>query len=137
MKAKSKSSKRARRSDRPVQSSVEAEREAPAVVPGPEGVDAVAQSTERTIVLASHCTLKDVAALKGELCEVAEDCCTVTLDVRALERVDTAAVQLLCAFVRERQARERAVEWLGEPATLREAARLLGMEPLLALPEAR
>lgn len=87
------------------------------------------------IVLASNCSVKDAAALKTSLCKLADASGDVTLDAGSVERVDTATMQLLCAFVLERTARERKVVWLGNSQVLQEAARLLGVQKLLALPE--
>jgi ABC-type transporter Mla MlaB component len=60
----------------------------------------------------------------------------VALDVGKVERVDTSTMQLLCAFVRDRSAQQRKVEWVGDANVIREAARLLGVEELLSLPGA-
>jgi ABC-type transporter Mla MlaB component len=57
----------------------------------------------------------------------------VTLDVSAVERVDTATMQLLCAFVRDRSGRNQSVTWRGESAALQDAVRLLGVGALLGL----
>jgi ABC-type transporter Mla MlaB component len=70
------------------------------------------------IVLASHCTLKDAAALKASLCAVLNERGTVTLDVSGVERIDTATVQLLCAFIRDRAARGQQVSWQGGSSAL-------------------
>jgi ABC-type transporter Mla MlaB component len=101
----------------------------PAVAP-----TAVGASARPTIVLASNCTVKDAAALKQSLCRLLDDAAAVVLDVRQLERVDTSTMQLLCAFVRDRAAHQRQVEWLGDSPAIRDAARLLGVAALLALP---
>ena len=45
-------------------------------------------------------------------------------------------MQVLCAFVRDRSAQERKVEWLGDASVVRDAARLLGVESMLCLPTA-
>ena len=92
--------------------------------------------TEPTVTLGSNCTVKDAAALKLALCAVVETPGAVTLDVGGLERIDTATVQVLCAFVVQRVATARAVKWLGVSEVLREATRLLGVQPLLLLPPA-
>jgi ABC-type transporter Mla MlaB component len=89
-----------------------------------------------TIVLASNCNVRDASELQQSLCRHLDEAATVTLDIRKLERVDTSTLQLLCAFVRDRAARERKVEWLGDSPILREAAQLLGVAELLALPGA-
>lgn len=96
---------------------------------------AVPAAARPAIVLASHCSVKDAAELKQSLC-LHLDSPDVTLDAGGVERIDTSTIQLLCAFVRDRAAQQRSVKWLGDARVLREAARLLGVEPLLSLPQA-
>jgi ABC-type transporter Mla MlaB component len=111
--------------------------EAPEKVNAPAATAAAAQPTATsasTLALASHCSVKDAAALKDSLCRFVGATGPVTLDVRSLERIDTATVQLLCAFVRARSERNQKVEWLGDSTALAEAARLLGVRSLLVLP---
>lgn len=87
------------------------------------------------IVLASNCNVKDAAELKQSLCLHLDQAAPVTLDVGSIERVDTSTMQLLCAFARDRVAQERKVVWLGDSRVVRDAARLLGVEALLCLPQ--
>lgn len=96
--------------------------------------DAVVSTPAATVALASNCTVKDAAALKVSLCAVVNEQEPVLLDAGSVERIDTATVQLLCAFVRERAEHSRGVTWQGTSAALLEAARLLGVQTLLALP---
>jgi ABC-type transporter Mla MlaB component len=74
--------------------------------------------------------------LQLSLCGYLETPQCVVLDVANIERIDTAALQLLCAFVRDRNARGFKVQWQGSSAALQEAADLLALRPLLCLPEA-
>ena len=97
---------------------------------------ATARRSQGMIVLASHCSVKDAAELKQTLCLHLDDAAPVTLDVGSVERVDTSTMQVLCAFVRDRSAQQRNVEWLGDTAVVRDAARLLGVESMLCLPQA-
>ena len=90
--------------------------------------------SQPTIVLASNCNVKDAGELKQSLCHYLDDGAPVALDVGKVERVDTSTMQLLCAFVRDRTARDRKVEWIGDSLVIRDAARLLGVEDLLCLP---
>lgn len=92
--------------------------------------------SQPTIVLASNCNVKDAGELKRSLCHYLDDGAPVALDVGKVERVDTSTMQLLCAFVRDRAAQQRKVEWVGDSSVIRDAARLLGVEPLLCLPGA-
>lgn len=75
--------------------------------------------------------MKDAAALKAQLCKLANDAAAVTLDIGAIERIDTATMQLLCAFARDRGARDQKVILKGESLSWREAVRLLGVTELL------
>lgn len=118
-------------------SSAAALRAADAVVPASEAAVAdgvAAAAPAHAIALASNCTVKDAAALKVSLCAVVNADEPVVLDAGSVERIDTATIQLLCAFVRERVERSQAVVWQGTSAALLEAARLLGVQTLLALP---
>jgi ABC-type transporter Mla MlaB component len=74
--------------------------------------------------------------LQIELVRVAALDASVSIDVRSVERVDTATLQLLYAFVRDRSQRGLGVKWLGCPPAFLDAARMLGVHGLLALPEA-
>jgi len=103
-----------------------AEAAAPAPVPAPVATPVV--------TLASNTTVKDAAALQVTLLQVV-DADGVTIDAKSVERIDTAALQLLCAFVRDRAARNLNVSWNGVPQALAQAAALLGIGALLALPE--
>ncbi|PWK81079.1 STAS domain-containing protein [Fulvimonas soli] len=86
-----------------------------------------------TIGLPADCRMAAQAALLGELLG-ALDAPATALDGRAVERVDTAALQLLTLFRREAAARGRAVTWLGASETLRDAAVVLGLTQALDLP---
>lgn len=107
---------------------------APVVVAVEQPVVSVSSPAEPTVVLASNCSVKDAGAFKQSLVAVVDEAASVTFDVRSVERVDTATIQLLYAFAKERQAHQRAFSWLGESPALIEAARLLGVSAVLALP---
>ena len=87
------------------------------------------------IALASNCTVKDAAGLKDALLQLLDEPGTVAIDAKSVERIDTATIQLLCAFVRDRSQRNSNVTWVGAPQPLLDAARLLGVGALLSLPQ--
>ena len=60
----------------------------------------------------------------------------VVLDATHVERIDTAALQMLCAFVRAAQASGIVVQWRQPSLALENAARLLNVQTCLALPMA-
>ncbi|MBB6094250.1 ABC-type transporter Mla MlaB component [Povalibacter uvarum] len=87
-----------------------------------------------SVTLAANCSIKEVAALRESLCAVLDSQEPVSIDASAVERIDTATLQLLYAFVRDRFAADREVVWQGVTGQLSEAARLLGVRDLLNLP---
>jgi len=116
-------------------------RTAAAAAPVPEAATAVqvpnvvAAHATPTVALASNCTVKEAVGLKQSLCDVVNAAEPVTLDVAGVERVDTAILQLLCAFVQARTAANRAVTWGGSSSALFDSARQLGLQAALALPQ--
>jgi ABC-type transporter Mla MlaB component len=87
-----------------------------------------------SVTLGANCSIKEVAALRESLCAVLDAHEPVSIDASAVERIDTATLQLLYAFVRDRFAADREVVWQGVTGQLSEAARLLGVRDLLNLP---
>lgn len=87
------------------------------------------------IALLSHCSIKDAAKLKRDLLALAHAAEAVAVDVSAVERIDTATMQLLCAFARDRAARQQAVVWRGDSPSWREAVRLLGVQQWIGAAE--
>ncbi len=86
------------------------------------------------LTLNADCTLAQAARLKTSLGGLLAEPHTVTLDAGAVQRIDTAALQLLAAFVRDRRLLGHGIQWRGAQQTLAPAARLLGMEGVLELP---
>lgn len=87
------------------------------------------------IRLPTDCRLAAQAALKVQLEEVLHNG-DIVLDVENLERIDTAALQLLVMFRRELEGQGGKLGWRGANDVLNEAASLLGLEQLLNLPAA-
>jgi phospholipid transport system transporter-binding protein len=87
----------------------------------------------RVVALPADFRLAELATVKSELIE-AFDAPAVQLDGAAVERVDTAALQLLVAFRREASARGQLPAWLGVSAAIRDAAGVLGLVQALELP---
>ena len=85
------------------------------------------------LALTAECSVAEADSLKSELKRRLEESEPVTVDVSALQRIDTAALQLLAAFVRDRRGAGRAVRWRGQAAALDTAAGLLGLNDMLEL----
>jgi ABC-type transporter Mla MlaB component len=113
---------------------------APRPAAAARGKSAAAKSPRRrvrddgSLTLTAECTVAEAESLKSELARLLEEPAAVTVDVSALQRIDTAALQLLAAFVRDRRTAGRAVEWRGRAAALDTAAGLLGLNDMLELP---
>lgn len=86
------------------------------------------------VVLPPSCTLKEATTVKAMLVDALDAGGDAQIDARTVERLDTSALQLLAAFVRDMHEAGRAVAWLGAPAELHRAARQLGLTGLLGLP---
>ena len=86
--------------------------------------------------VAAECTVADAGSLKSSLAKLLEDPGVVTLDISAVQRIDTAGLQVITTFIRERESHGRQVEWRGSAPALAAAAKLLGLSSLLKLPGA-
>jgi ABC-type transporter Mla MlaB component len=87
-----------------------------------------------SLILAPDCTVAEADALKSELAARLQASEPVTVDVSAVQRIDTAGLQLLAAFVRDRRTAGRVVAWRGRAPVLDAAAGLLGLRDMLELP---
>lgn len=96
---------------------------------------AAGRSPIGVFALSADCTVAESGALKSALLDVLQQQATVTLDIASVQRIDTAGIQLIAAFVRERESRGRKVEWRGTAPAFTSAARLLGVASVLGLPE--
>ena len=87
-----------------------------------------------TLALTAECLVSGASTLKESLAGLLDEPQPVTLDITALQRIDTAGLQVLTAFIRERVGHGRTVEWRGTAPALTSAAQLLGLTALLRLP---
>jgi ABC-type transporter Mla MlaB component len=89
--------------------------------------------------LGADCTIEHAPALHKRLAKVLANRACVTLDLGEVRRCDTAGLQVLVAFVRERREAGREVELKDAPDSIRSAAKLLGLTTVLGLaaPEAK
>jgi phospholipid transport system transporter-binding protein len=92
-------------------------------------------SAEGVFALSADCTVAESAALKSSLLQTLARPTPVTIDITCVQRIDTAGIQLIAAFVREREALGLQVHWRGTAPAFTSAARLLGVASVLRLPE--
>ena len=100
-----------------------------AAAPAPESD----REEDGALVLAADCTVVQADTLKSELVRRVAESGPVAVDVSALQRIDTAGLQLLAAFARDRRTAGRAIEWRGRSPALDAAAALLGLHDMLEL----
>ena len=104
---------------------------------GSARASAPAQTVEKpatVLALAAECVVAGASALKESLAGLLDEPQPITLDITSLQRIDTAGLQVLTAFIRERAGNGRTVEWRGTAPALTSAAQLLGLTSLLKLP---
>ncbi|GAB3789649.1 STAS domain-containing protein [Dyella agri] len=88
-----------------------------------------------TVVLPADCRMAAQAALHAELLAALPGG-SVALDGSQVERVDTAALQLLLLLRRELDKHGSTLAWRGASEALNDAAGLLGLARILELPAA-
>ena len=86
------------------------------------------------VVLPPQCLIRDAAQLKQQLLPHVNEAAAVSIDTHQIERIDSAAMQVLLAFVRDRRSQQRAINWLGLNAVFLDSAQMLGLEQMLGLP---
>ncbi len=87
-----------------------------------------------TALVLTSPTIRTINALQTELAERLDESGPLQIDAAAVDRVDTAGLQLLAAFVRDLRAESRQVEWVGCSDALSKAAQALGLHAALCLP---
>ena len=82
----------------------------------------------RAVRLPVSTSVRECAALKQQLLLHVEFADAVLIDLTDVELIDTAALQLLFAFSRERTANGRSTIWQGHGPTFRNAATAVGLQ---------
>ena len=88
----------------------------------------VAGTHSPTVRLPVRATVRECTTLKQQLLAVLESPDPVTIDATDVELIDTAALQLLYAFGRERLAHDLSTLWQGDNSVFRDAATAMGLE---------
>ncbi len=89
-------------------------------------------SRRSTIALAADCTIEHSPGLHKQLAKILPNRACVTLDFTAVKRSDTAGLQVLAAFIRERREAGRPIELAGVPDNFLATAKLLGLDALFS-----
>lgn len=93
-----------------------------------------AASAPTCIDLGTHCTLQDVAGLRRTCLDALDGKLPPVIDGSRVERIDTAALQVLVGFAIDCMERSIVFNWAGRSPALVHGIRLLGIEALLESP---
>ena len=77
--------------------------------------------------------IRQAGELKQKLVQALDTAQSVTLQAQAVERADTAGLQLLAAFFIDARAKEIDIAWQSPSEPLIKAAALLGLSKVLSL----
>ena len=86
------------------------------------------------VTLPAECTLAEAEGLKLRLLGFVKSVSPVTIDVSTVRRIDTATMQLVAAFVRDRAASALPTQLLSPSPSFADGARLLGLQTLFDSP---
>lgn len=95
---------------------------------------AAAPAAPTGIDLGVNCTLQDIAALRGTCLAALDGKVPPVIDGSRVERIDTAALQVLVGFAIDCMERSIVFSWAGRSPALVHGIRLLGIEALLESP---
>lgn len=99
---------------------------------GKRSAGAARKGKGSTTTLGSDCTIEHSPGLHKQLAKIITDRACVTLDFAAVKRSDTAGLQVLAAFIRERREAGREVQLASVPDNFLATARLLGLSALFS-----
>jgi ABC-type transporter Mla MlaB component len=77
-------------------------------------------------------TIAHTDDVRQQLVRIVAKPASVTLDLSGIRRIDTAGLQVLMAFIRERRAAGRAVECAGATESFTVTAQMLGLGAVFA-----
>lgn len=97
------------------------------------GVEVVRDANETQLVFASVLDIAGAQNLRSELDRALSGGTTLVLDGGRVERVDTAALQILAAFCRACQKTGKALSWKATSQPLNDVAALLGLNDVLGI----
>ncbi|WP_286239186.1 STAS domain-containing protein [Neptuniibacter halophilus] len=90
-------------------------------------------ATGSTLKLPEELSIANVTEWKNKLIDLVNEPEPLLLEADQLARVDTAAMQLLLAFVRKASAANKSCQWQNPSTVLIETAEQLGLSQSLSL----
>ena len=89
-----------------------------------------------SFVMGPQCTLREAEVFKAALLAAEDSSGDFRIDASAVERIDTAGLQLLLGFAARLQLMQRRLVFAAVSPALHASARQLGLVGTLGLPEA-
>ena len=104
--------------------------------PAVDAPPAAASASPRAgLKLEASCTLRDSIDMQFQLLAVDFGDSDVLVDGSAVERIDTAGLQMLLSFTRHQATRGKSVKWSAVSPELSRGSQLLGLDSLLGIPD--
>jgi len=94
-----------------------------------------AQASKTVVNCESQVDIGIVVELHEYLKQALSEGQALEIDASQVERIDTSVLQLFHAYIREAGRQGLAVSWSGASEAVHAAARLLGLQQALRLPE--
>jgi ABC-type transporter Mla MlaB component len=91
---------------------------------------ASAKRSPSATALTADCTIEHAPSMHKRLAKLLADRACVTLDFTEVKRCDTAGLQVLVAFIRERREAGRKVEMKGVSDNFLATAKIIGLSAL-------
>lgn len=85
------------------------------------------------IVLPANLSIAEIETVYGDISSRLSEEGPIDLDAGAVERIDTAGVQLLLALIREGERNKRPTRWTATSDALLNCAEILGLKTALGL----
>src|SRR4051794_36808388 len=98
----------------------------------PKADATVAPASSAVASFSAECTIAQAPAMQASLAEMLTRPACITLDLSTIRRIDTAALQVLTTFIRERRAAGRDVDCKGASDAFLATASILGLRALFA-----
>jgi len=99
----------------------------------PAATKAPADSRRAGLRLEPSCTLRDALDMQFQLLSTDFGDSDVLLDGSAVERIDTAGLQMLVAFAKHHAVSGRRMQWTAASQELQRGSRMLGLDEALGL----
>lgn len=99
-------------------------------------IDSMSEAVDKKLIIScdTHVDISNVADIYQNLKKAFHDGRHVEIDASIIERIDTAVLQLFCAFIKKAESADLSVTWTSVSDSLRTSAELIGLASELNFP---